>query len=160
MPFGSSTSTPNYAEANSGSTAKINAYVQKLIEYANDDTHGYSQANRTLPDVDCSSFVYYGLVNSGTIPTQSYPFNTSSMGGVLKQNGFDEIPYDLSILQKGDIVVNPGTHTAVFIGQGQEVAAHSCNGIGQSCLPGDQNGTEVSVNVYKSDNYKYIYRLK
>ncbi len=146
-----------------GSSSKVEKYISEAIDMANNNAIGYSQTNRNLdPDVDCSSFVYYSLVNSGVIPKQDYAFNTSTIGSVLKANGFDELDYNADNLRKGDIIVNPnqgnGGHATIYIGDGKEAAAHKdLDGKG-----GDSSGNEVNIRNYtdKGLNYEKIYRIK
>lgn len=96
-------------------------YVQWAIDFASDDSHGYSQANRTLPDVDCSSFVYYSLINAGGFTTAqlgAYPFTTADMGGILQRNGFRQFPFtSVADLKEGDILWRIG-HTEIYVGNG------------------------------------------
>lgn len=155
-----------------GNSSKIEKYTAEAMSIANNDEHGYSQTNRNLdPDVDCSSLVYYSLVNSGVMPAQSSgAFTTYTMGDILKSNGFDELTYSKDSLQKGDIVVFPGVqddhtgHTVIYLGDNKQVAANGCNSStdhpNRSCNSGDQ-ADEVSVaDFYDSGNYTKIYRIK
>lgn len=152
------------SSSSASSNASIN-YVKWMIEFAADNRHGYSMSNRTMnPDVDCSSFVYYALLNNGFTKTQlgSYPFNTSSMPSILTKVGFEQIPYSENKLQEGDIVWYPKGfdghrygHTEVYVGNGQNVGAHT-NRDGKK---GDSSGTEVSV-AKVSRRYKSIFRPK
>lgn len=51
----------------------------------------------------------------------------------------------VSDLQKGDILWKDG-HTGIWCGDGKEVAAHHGeNGKITGCIPGDGDGTEISV---------------
>ena len=156
-----------------GSSSKVEQYVSKAMEYANDDKIGYNMdwdKRKFNPDVDCSSLVYYSLVNSGVINAVGDPFNTGGMGAVLIENGFDELDYDKSILQKGDIVVDPRSgadgHTVIYLGDGKEVAAHGCKPStshpNRSCEAGDQDGSEVSISTFDDSYHQYtkIYRVK
>lgn len=125
-------------------------YVSAAIGIANDDSHGYSQrtsdggSGRTLnPDVDCSSLVYYALLNSGYSKEQigSYPFSTYSMPDILPKAGFTRHSFtSVSDLQPGDILLRDG-HTEIYIGNGKNVGAHS-NYDGK---PGDSSGNEVDI---------------
>ena len=135
-------------------------YVQWMIQTAADDSVGYSQGNRFMnPDVDCASFVFYALQNTG-YNVSGYPFTTANMGDILVSIGFQKIPFSYGILQPGDILVvrEPGDrgrhHTEVYIGNGQNVGAHKdCDGV-----PGDSTGREVSVSPYYDDGWQWIYR--
>lgn len=148
MPAGAK-GTPNHAELVmryyvAGAIAGAD-YVSVAIGIAADDTHGYSQARRTLnPDVDCSSLVYYSLLHSGYTTDQlggTYPFTTYSMGGILTQCGFTQYPFTgVEGLAPGDILLRPG-HTEIYIGQGQNVGAHS----DYDGRPGDSSGSEVDI---------------
>ena len=52
-----------FAAADTGTTSgNANTYTEWALQIANDDSHGYSQCNRTGPDYDCSSLVWYSLV--------------------------------------------------------------------------------------------------
>ena len=122
------------------------AYVNWMLDFANDNSHGYSMSRRTLPDVDCSSFVYYALINNGWTTSElgGYPFNTITMGTILKKAGFQEIKYDKSILQVGDILVNYGSHTEVV----SNVSGATLKTVGahydEDGKIGDSSGKEVS----------------
>lgn len=150
-----------------GTNSNVEKYVAKAIEYANDDSIGYSQSTRYLnPNLDCSSLVFYSLFETGIInPTDTTPFVTSTMGEVLTNFGFEEIPYDVDKLKKGDIVVDPDKHTVIYIGDGKQVAANGCKPSedhpNRSCDTSGDQDEEVSVkNFYDSSGYEYIYRLR
>lgn len=132
-------------------------YVQWAIDFASDNSHGYSQANRTLPDVDCSSFVYYSLINAGGFTTAqlgAYPFTTADMGGILQRNGFRQFPFtSVADLKEGDILWRI-RHTEIYVGNGQNAGAHS-NYDGQQ---GDSSGKEVNVKE-TGTHWQYVYRL-
>lgn len=149
-------------------------YVQWMVQISNDNTHGYSQstadggAGRGFnPDVDCSSFVYFALLNNGYNVDQlgTYPFTTFSMGNILKRNGFDEIPYKGTNLLEGDILVSHVAgleHTEVYIGNGMTVGAHAGNMDGRV---GDSTGNEISIipnstheGLNGGNYWQYIYR--
>ena len=140
-------------EGNSGNKGTYNgdlAYLQWAIDIANDDSHGYSQCNRTGPDYDCSSLVWYALVEGGGFNkdelNDGYAFATGDMPKALKKVGFKEYQYTgHEDLQPGDILLRSG-HTGMYVGDGQTVEAHSnehkeiCGG-----QTGDQTGHEISV---------------
>lgn len=143
-------------------------YVQWMIDIANDDRHGYCQyagfpmGNGIVstgryfnPDVDCSSFVYYALKNTG-YDIGNTVFATGGMETALTRAGFHKIPYSNSGLIEGDILWNPN-HTEVYIGNGMTVGAHSSETGGINGRPGDQTGEEVSV-APNSNSWIFIYR--
>lgn len=147
-----------------GGTASSEAVehaVQWMIKVADDNTHGYSQASRTFnPDIDCSSFVYYALLNNGWTADQlggTYPFTTHYMESILGKCGWKGYAFngDPATLKRGDIMLNPQTHTEMYIGDGKTVGAHS-NYDGRT---GDSSGREVSV-VTMSKNWQRFLRYE
>ena len=127
------------------------AYVQWAVDIANDDTHGYSQCARTGPDYDCSSLVYYSLLNTGYTEEQlgSYPFATGAMDSILTKAGFKRHNYVESELEPGDILLVHNSmrqHTAIYVGEGQVVEASMSENGGICGASGDQTGSEILVN--------------
>ncbi len=125
--------------------------VDCAIAIANDDSHGYSQSTADggsgrgfNPDVDCSSFVYYTLLQAGYTTDQlgNSPFTTYDMAGILTSAGFTSFAFtgDEGALQAGDILLR-SDHTEIYIGNGQRVGAHS----NYDGSPGDSSGREVSI---------------
>ena len=142
------------------------ALIDWLVKIADDNSHGYSQIDRaSLTDFDCSSFVYYGLLNSGfnTVQLGSSPFTTRSERSILRSLGFKEIEVnsDGSNLKKGDILWTNG-HTEVYIGENMSVGAHAASdGSIHDGELGDQNGNEISVVSLRRDGYwMYAYRYE
>lgn len=153
--FGSDSGSSSSGSSYTGATA----YLQWAIDIANDDTHGYSQCARTGPDYDCSSLVYYSLLNTGYTQEQlgSYPFSTSTEPRILSSVGFERHMYAENELQAGDILWRDG-HTGIYAGDGQVVQASSSReGNGLCGRTGDQTGTEVWVSQ-NTGNWTYYYR--
>lgn len=124
-------------------------YIQWAVDIANDDSHGYSQCKRNGPDYDCSSLVYYSLLNSGYSQAElgDRPFNTGTESAVLTRIGFVRHTYVESELQPGDILWKSG-HTGMYVGDGQVVEAQQ-NENGKVCggESGDQTGSEIIVHA-------------
>jgi hypothetical protein len=138
-------------------TSIIETAITWAIETAEDDTHGYSQSNRWGPDYDCSSFIISALKSAGLdTGTASY---TGNMRSQLIQHGFQWISWDqvgsVDNLQRGDILLQEGSHTELYLGNNQMVGAHSDRGNPQS---GDQTGTEVSVTTYSARAWDGVLR--
>lgn len=136
----------NNGSSNGSYTGDI-GYVQWAVDIANDDSHGYSQCNRNGPDYDCSSLVWYSLLNSGYSETDlgGYAFTTYGMESVLTGIGFERHVYVEGELQPGDILWR-SSHTGIYVGDGQVVQASSSReGNGICGRTGDQDGTEVWV---------------
>lgn len=133
------------------------SYVEAALRIAEDNSHGYSMASRTFnPDVDCSSFIYYSLLQSGYTTEQlgGYPFTTFNMGTILVNAGFEEHVFTgEGDLKKGDILV-AYDHTEMYIGNGQLVGAHE----DYDGASGDSSGREVSVVNYYQHSWHHYYR--
>lgn len=134
----------------------VEKYVQWMIDFAADDSHGYSQSTRDMnPNVDCSSFVYYGLTKGGSFDLGiNYAFSTHDMTELLKAVGFKVYKYtSVDELKRGDILWTE-SHTEVYIGDGQNVGAHS----DYDGVNGDSGGKEVSVsNNWRTWTYYFRY---
>ncbi|MCD7873121.1 MAG: NlpC/P60 family protein [Clostridiales bacterium] len=153
-----------------------NAWVNRAVNVADDDTYGYCQDHRELGScdedthsLDCSSLVYYSLLNSGFTKEQigTDVFSTASMGQWLVNAGFQKIQWKSTTNQndliEGDILVSPGQHTEIYIGNGQTVAAHKDEHGGIKCSEsgssgGDQTGHEIDVSDLGTSTFHYIYR--
>ncbi len=147
--------------ASGGSSAEAIASWAESV--AANDKVGYSQPNRTTfetradrdgwGDVDCSSFVYYALLNNGWTKEEigSSPFATFGMCDILEKCDFTRLDWDdaKDSLQRGDIVVDVDTHVSIYAGDGREIAAHHDeNGGIAGPQMGDQHGDEVSVGTF------------
>lgn len=144
----------------------INKAVDFAVEIANDDSHGYSQYNRTgNPDYDCSSLVIAAL-KAGGFDTGEATY-TGNMLAPLLRAGFRDVR-SLCVmptgagLQKGDILLNVLHHTAIFIGNGQIAQASiDENGqIGQHAIAGDQTRKEILVRDYYNYSQGWDYVLR
>ena len=142
--------------SNTGSSA-IDKAVAWAVNIANDNSHGYSQANRNGPDYDCSSLVITAYKNAGlNLGEASY---TGNMLKPMLKAGFTDVTSqtnhgkNVSALKKGDVLLNPSTHTEMYIGNGQKVGAHS-NYDGKQ---GDSNSREIRVDAM-SGTWDYILR--
>ena len=148
---------------------RINAYTQKAVEIANDDSHGYcnlrdcSQGNMFNPDVDCGTLVRFSLSETGIIPPDQSvnPNYHDTANSELSKYGFVMHPFNKEELQYGDILHCDG-HMAIWLGNNQIVAAHNNRGHPE---PHDQ-GNEVSVmNFYlcgsnSNEPWLYYFRLE
>ena len=152
----------------SASTADvIDRAIEWAIATANDQSHGYSQTYRWgNPDYDCSSFVISAYRAAGlSLSSASY---TGDMKDAFESEGFqcftaDELGANSSSsrLVRGDILLKPGSHTEMYIGNNQLVGAHSAKASSshpnRSSAGGDQ-GDEISVTGYYSHPWTYVLR--
>ena len=138
------------------------------IDIANDQSHGYSQANRwgkkdvKPSDFDCSSFVLSAYRDGAGVPIGNATY-TGNMTDLLK-HGFKDVSKSVNLntgsgLQKGDIIYyhksgNIG-HAVMYAGNGQIVHARG-QSYGSS-KPGDQ-GSEIAVTKFYPGSYDRVYR--
>lgn len=134
----------------------IQVAINWAIEIANDNTHGYSQANRYGPDYDCSSFVAAALIQGGfNVPASMWTGNEREC---LLAAGFREIPVGTAPIG-GDILLTHevgGTqHTGMFISTTQFVqASWDYDGV-----PGDSGGNEIWIgDLSTSAGWQYMFR--
>lgn len=134
--------------------SKIDKMVQWAIDFANDNSHGYSQSDRWGTDADCSSLVIRAAEAAG-FPVRSYGASyTGNMKYAFLKAGFSDVKDSVNIftgagLKKGDILLNEIYHTALMISPTQLVQA-VINELGTVTggRPGDQTGIEISIGAY------------
>lgn len=141
--------------------------VTWAVGIANDDSHGYDQGSRNGPDYDCSALVCWAYYNAGlnTRPDGSTP-STHSMYSVFTNAGFNDVTSQVDLssgsgLLRGDVLLQPGSHTAMYIGNGQIVQA-SINEFGDIVggQTGDQTGREIWTTSYSNHPWTYVLRYK
>lgn len=141
------------------------------IQLANDDSHGYDQIHRWLPDVDCSSLVCLCYENAGIpVKTKGGATYTGNLKAGFTKCGFTAIPFNQSVtgLKRGDVlfyhyVKNGKTHghAILYLGNGKIVQA-SINekGTATGGKTGDQTKREVSVGNFYIPAYGWDYVLR
>lgn len=142
----------------------VNDAVDWAVKIANDDTHGYDQIFRYGPDYDCSSFVIKAYENAGVKTSATY---TGNMKTLFLKHGFEDVTAEVSLksgkgLHVGDVLLvhsNKHQHTAIYIGNGQEVEA-SINEKGRTTggQTGDQTGREILIRKYRPNFYTTVLR--
>jgi len=100
-------------------TQKIAAYTKQAVKICNDKRVRYGRSSSCRKSVDCSSLVYFSL-KKAHVSCGKTIFNTRTMGKILKRHGFRSIKASRikksSDLKKGDIIVNRGSHTIMYLG--------------------------------------------
>lgn len=141
----------------------IEKMIAHAVDIANDDTHGYSWADRWDTDRDCSSLMY-DSANAGGYAIGRGPDKTRYTGTMpddFKAAGFTLMDYAVGKLQRGDVLLRDpwgsGGHTELYIGDGLTVGAHIAETGGVYGRPGDQTGHEISIEP-NPGNWLYILR--
>lgn len=153
-------------------TAEDDAYevteaaVTWAVDIANDDSYGYDQGNRDGPDYDCSSLLSWAYYKAGLNTRPGYTPATSTMYSVFTAVGFNDVTSEINLatgsgLRRGDVLLKPGNHTAMYIGDGQVVQA-SINEFGDTVggATGDQTGREIWTTGYYNYPWTYVLRYK
>lgn len=140
----------------------IKTAIEWACGIADDNSHGYSQYSRWGRDYDCSSFIISALDAGGFPMKANGATYTGNMGQALAKCGFKRASgVNLATgagLMAGDILLNPVTHTEMYIGNGKTVGAHSSETGGKSGKTGDQTGNEISIQPYRNKNYTEVWR--
>lgn len=134
-------------------------FVDRAVEIANDDTHGYSQPGRYGIDYDCSSLVGRCLNDVGIdcgFPDK-WSYTGDELIGLVNTGLFEEIYFDRYSIQRGDILLTNG-HTEIVVDYNTLVGAERSETHGIDGEQGDQDGLEISVHTYWNDNWHYIIR--
>ena len=131
--------------------ADLGQAIQNMIDLCNDDSHGYSQANRWGPDYDCSSAIITALRDAG-FDTGGASY-TGNMSSELCARGWERLSPDVG-KEPGDICLNDVNHVAMYVGDGQ-VAEFSSDYDG---IQGDSSGIEASVHGYYNYPWDCVLR--
>lgn len=135
----------------------IEKAVAQMETWAQDNSHGYDQANRWGPDYDCSSAVIQAWQNAGVPVKSKGATYTGNMYSVFKACGFEDVTASVDMstgagLQRGDVLLNHVHHTAMYCGNGKLVQA-SINEFGKTT--GGQTGDQTSREFYIRSYYNY-----
>ena len=155
-------SVPKKEEEAEALDPKVEAMLAWALEIAEDDTHGYSQAQRYGPNYDCSSFVSTALMVGFGLDKYLSP---AGMVTTLPEYGFAVYRRGETVPQRGDIITRPYSHVEICMGDGACVGAHQdYNG-----RSGDGNGHEIEYRLADSsfgcpfcnkEQYTYILRYE
>lgn len=142
----------------------IEKAIAQMETWAQDNLHGYDQANRWGPDYDCSSAVIQAWQNAGVHVKSNGATYTGNMYSVFKACGFEDVTASVDMstgagLQRGDVLLNHVNHTAMYCGNGQIVQA-SINEFGKTTggQIGDQTGREFYIRGYYNYPWDVVLR--
>lgn len=162
--------------SSSGSTSDgtnseaVNKAIKYMINLCEDDSHGYSQSNRTgRPDYDCSSSVHYSYVRGGgfsdnVVPstTEAWPNSTLISYGIL----WEKIKIDSNYTPcPGDVLYRAG-HVEMYIGSysgklgnfdSAKAGFHTNRGHPEE---GDQTGTEADITAFDKNKTSFTYAFR
>lgn len=137
--------------------SKVDTYTDYMIAIANDNSHGYSQINRSgNPDYDCSSLVGHALATAGFNVNPNS--TTRNLYEQLKRCGFTSCNRPF---KKGDIHLAVGHH--VCVSTDSEHIVHASideKGTTRGRKAGDQTGKEICIRKYYTPSYGWSYHLR
>lgn len=138
---------------------KIQEAVALITKIANDNSHGYDQANRWGPDFDCSSLIIYVWQSVGVPVRGCGATYTGNMRGPFLTCGFTDVTNRVNLytgvgIEAGDVLINYTHHTVMSIGNGR-IASASLNENGGTSggRTGDQTGQEIKISGYYLPSY-------
>lgn len=140
--------------------------VTWMIETANNKSHGYDQRYRwgERGDYDCASAVITAWESAGVPVKSAGATYCGNMYSAFRKCRFKDATKTVNLitgsgLKRGDVLLNPHHHTAMYIGNGQIVQA-SINerGTVTGGTPGDQTGREFYIRSYYNFPWTYVLR--
>lgn len=150
-----------------------NDAVNFAVRIANDNSHGYSQAVRSLYNTanpksfDCSSLVltayYYAFLKNGLTDQANYlKRNCSYTGNMLRMLnvGFEAVARNQTAhaqMIRGDIELNTTYHTALAVGKDIIVHARSSEGTTDTK---DNSGNEIRTQPWYLYSHGWTHRLR
>lgn len=143
---------------------KAEEAVKLGFEIANDDSHGYDQANRWGPDYDCSSSIIDIWERVGVKVKSAGATYTGNMESVFKRMGFEDVTNKVnritgSGLEPGDILLNHRNHAAMYVGSGKVFnASINEKGTATGGKTGDQTGKEIRIVNYYNYPWNCVLR--
>lgn len=182
----SSTTSTNTSNNNSNKTPQgsdnmsnniiqniINDAVSFAVGIANDNSHGYSQAIRSLYNItvpksfDCSSLCctsyYYAFLKNGLTEQANYlKSHCSYTGNMLNMLnvGFEIVARNQTAhaqMQKGDLELNVTHHVAMAIDKDNIVHARSSEGTTNTI---DDSGNEIRTQPWYNYSHGWTHRLR
>ncbi len=130
---------------------------------AEDNRYGYKWGGGHNGDdgsggYNCSGLICNAYINAGILP-KGKVIQSAQMPSQLPKYGFEYVgnaSKSYEGLQPGDILVKPGSHVEMYVGNGKVLGARG----DYDKSPGDSSGGEISVRKYGNSNWNgyLIYR--
>lgn len=143
-------------------STKSEIAVSFMEAVARDNTHGYDQNDRWgNPNYDCSGLVITAWKKAGVNTGATY---TGDMYDAFLKHGFKNVTKQVNFysgygLKRGDVLLSPGHHTAMYCGNGKMVDARiNEKGKITGGKSGDQTGHEIEIHTYSDHPWKYVLR--
>lgn len=146
--------------------SKIENAVKWMENTAADNSHGYDQQYRwgEKGDYDCSAAVITACEQAGIPLKTNGATYTGNIIPAAAKCGFVDVTAKVNLttgagMVRGDILIKPGKHVAMYCGNGKEVEA-SINEKGKATggKPGDQTGKEFLVRSYRNYPWSNVLR--
>lgn len=145
---------------------KTELAIEWMENAAKNNSHGYDQRYRwgEKGDYDCSSAVITAWQNAGVPVKTNGATYTGNMYNVFLRTGFKDVTKQITLstgkgLQRGDVLLNIKSHTAMYCGNGKEVEASIAeNGKAIAGKSGDQTGKEFLIRSYRNYPWNYVLR--
>ena len=139
--------------------------VDSHYGYDNRDDYRWAQRQGDRADYSCSSMIIDAYEHVG-VPVRTAGANkTADMYGFFLANGFTDVTKSINLktgagLQRGDVLVKPGKHTEIYVGNGLLCGArgNANSGHAENGYPGDQTGGEIMISGYFNFPWKYVLR--
>lgn len=146
----------------------IESAIKWMENTARDDRHGYCQTHRWGEDgdYDCSGAVITAWQSSGVPVKTKGASYTGNIYSVFKKCGFSDVTSSVNLknglgLVRGDVLLKPGSHVAMYCGNGKIVdACINEKGTITGGKPGDQTGKEFWVHNYYNYPWQYVLRYR
>lgn len=147
---------------------QIRIAVKWAQDTANDNSHGYNNAKDGRggnPDYACSSFVNEAWKQAGVDLPESATVYTAKMKSIFTKAGFEVITDEVNLkngkgLEAGDVVLKPGSHVEIYVGNGLLAGArgNANSGKPENGKAGDQSGNEIVVSGYYNLPWTIVLR--